>query len=131
MRRLSVQCASYILGPFGKDCALRACGLKYTSEKGERSKKKARVAVARKLAVQLPSIWKDEQAWKAFPNEPMCPPRRGEDGSKRGKSEGHGNGELSREGRDHPSGLQKNPPRDRRGRTWMPPTRREGSSRAG
>lgn len=70
MRRLLVQCAAYILGPFGKACALRTWGLKYISEKGDRSKKKARVAVARKLAVQLTSLWKNEQAWKAFPNEP-------------------------------------------------------------
>ena len=72
MRRLLVQCASYILGPFGKDCALRAWGLKYIAEKGDRSKKKARVAVARKLAVHLTSIWKNEQTWKAFPNEPAA-----------------------------------------------------------
>jgi transposase len=72
MRRLLVQCAAYILGPFGKDCALRAWGLKYIAEKGERSKKKARVAVARKLAVQLTSIWKNEQAWRPFPDEPAA-----------------------------------------------------------
>lgn len=72
MRRLLVQCAAYILGPFGKDCALRTWGLKYISEKGDRSKKKARVAVARKLAVQLASIWKNERTWKAFPNEPAA-----------------------------------------------------------
>jgi len=69
MRRLLVQCAAHILGPFGKECALRAWGLKYISEKGERSKKKARVAIARKLAVQLLSIWKNKQTWKAFPGE--------------------------------------------------------------
>jgi transposase len=69
MRRLLVQCAAHILGPFGKDCALRSWGLKYIAEKGERSKKKARVAVARKLAVQLLSIWKNQRTWKAFPGE--------------------------------------------------------------
>ncbi len=72
MRRLLVQCASYILGPFGQASALRAWGLKYISEKGERSKKKARVAVGRKLAVQLLSIWKNNQPWKPFPNEPAA-----------------------------------------------------------
>lgn len=70
MRRLLVQCASYILGPFGKDCALRAWGQKYVAEKGDRSKKKARVAVARKLAVHLLSIWKNQQVWKPFPSQP-------------------------------------------------------------
>ncbi len=67
MRRLLVQCATYILGPFGKECALRAWGLKYITEKGDRAKKKARVAIARKLAVQLLSIWKNKTDWKAFP----------------------------------------------------------------
>lgn len=67
MRRLLVQCAAYILGPFGKDCQLRRWGLKYVAEKGEKSKKKARVAVARKLAVQMLGLWKNERTWQALP----------------------------------------------------------------
>ena len=66
MRRLLVQCAAYILGPFGRDCRLRRWGLKYIAEKGEKSKKKARVAIARKLAVQLLSLWKNKGTWQAF-----------------------------------------------------------------
>lgn len=66
MRRLLVQCAAYILGPFGTDCMLRRWGLKFIAEKGEKSKKKARVAVARKLAVQLLSLWKNKQEWQAL-----------------------------------------------------------------
>lgn len=40
------------LGPFGKDCDLRRWGLK-KAEGGKRMKKRAIVAVARKLAVLL------------------------------------------------------------------------------
>ncbi|MEX0842817.1 MAG: IS110 family transposase, partial [Gemmatimonadota bacterium] len=56
-RRLLVQSAHYILGPFGPDCDLREWG-KRIVERGEaRGKKHAVVAVARKLAVLLHRLW--------------------------------------------------------------------------
>jgi transposase len=57
MRRLLVQSAQYILGPFGKDCALRRFGLARAALGGKAAKKKAVVAVARKLAVLLHRLW--------------------------------------------------------------------------
>ena len=72
-RRLLVQCATHILGPHGRDCALRRWGLRFIAEKGDRAKKKARVAVARKLAVQMLSVWKREVAWVPFPEPPTSP----------------------------------------------------------
>ena len=70
MRRLLVQGASHILGPFGMDCALRRWGLDRLAAKGDHARKKVRVAVGRKLAVQLLSIWKNEKEWVPFPAGP-------------------------------------------------------------
>jgi transposase len=58
LRRLLVSAAQYILGHFGKECALREVGLKLSERGGPRAKKKAVVAVARKLAVLMMSLWK-------------------------------------------------------------------------
>ena len=57
LRRLLVSAAHYILGPFGPDCALRAYG-QHLAGTSAREKKRAVVAVARKLAVLLLSLWK-------------------------------------------------------------------------
>jgi hypothetical protein len=50
LRRLLVGSAHYILGPFGKDSDLRRHGEKIASRGGKNSKKRAVVAVARKLS---------------------------------------------------------------------------------
>jgi transposase len=57
MRTLLVQGAHYILGPFGPDCDLRRWGLKMAERGGKNAKKRAVVAVARKLAVLLHKLW--------------------------------------------------------------------------
>lgn len=57
MRRLLVQAAHYILGPFGKDSDLRRFGLELAQRGGKNGKKRAVVAVARKLAVLLHRLW--------------------------------------------------------------------------
>jgi len=57
LRRLLVQCGHYILGPFGQDSDLRRFGLKLAERGGRAAKKKAVVAVARKLAVLLHRLW--------------------------------------------------------------------------
>ncbi len=53
LRRLLVQAAHYILGPFGEDCDLRRWGLSIAERGGKIAKRKAVVAVARKLAVLM------------------------------------------------------------------------------
>jgi transposase len=58
LRRLLVGAAHYILGPFGPDCDLRRHGLKIAERGGKRAKKRAAVAVARKLAVLLLAMLK-------------------------------------------------------------------------
>jgi transposase len=58
LRRLLVQSAQYMLGPFGEDCDLRRWGLKLAgSGKNKIRRNKAIVAVARKLAVLLHRLW--------------------------------------------------------------------------
>jgi transposase len=57
VRRLLVQCAQYFLGPFGQDSDLRRWGLKMAERGGKNGKKRAVVAVARKLAVLMHRLW--------------------------------------------------------------------------
>jgi transposase len=57
LRRLLVGSAQYILGPFGPDTDLRRYGLRLCERGGKNAKKRAAVAVARKLAVLLHRLW--------------------------------------------------------------------------
>ena len=57
LRRLLVQCAHHILGPFGQESDLRRWGPRLAERGGNAAKKKALVAVARKLAVLLHRLW--------------------------------------------------------------------------
>jgi transposase len=57
LRTMLVQCCQYILGPFGPDTDLRRWGLKLAERGGKNAKKRAVVAVARKLAVLLLRLW--------------------------------------------------------------------------
>jgi transposase len=63
MRRLATQGAQYILGPFGRDSALRRWGLSLASRGGKNAKKRAVVAVARKLVVLMHRIWITQEAY--------------------------------------------------------------------
>jgi transposase len=71
LRQLLVQAAHYILGPFGPDCDLRRHGLKLAARGGKAAKKRAAVAVARKLAVVLHRLWLTQQRY-----EPLRPERQ-------------------------------------------------------
>jgi transposase len=57
LRKLLVGSAHYILGPFGSDSDLRRHGEKIASRGGKNAKKRAAVAVARKLSVLLHRLW--------------------------------------------------------------------------
>jgi transposase len=57
LRTLLVQGAHHILGPFGADSDLRRWGLKLAERGGKSGKKRAIIAVARKLAVLLHHLW--------------------------------------------------------------------------
>jgi len=67
LRSLLVQSAQYILSRFGPDSELRRWGLKLAASGGKRSKKRAIVAVARKLAVVLLSMWRNRKKFEPFP----------------------------------------------------------------
>ena len=58
LRRLLVNAAQYILGPFGPDTDLRRFGLRIAQRGGKNAKKRAVVAVARKLAILLHHLWR-------------------------------------------------------------------------
>jgi transposase len=66
LRRLLLQCAQYILGPFGQDCDLRRFGQRIETRGGPTAKKKAAVAVARKLAVLLHRLWITTEVYDPF-----------------------------------------------------------------
>jgi transposase len=57
LRRLLVNCAQYILGPFAPDSDLRRWGLAYAATGSKTAKRRAVVAVARKLAVLMHRLW--------------------------------------------------------------------------
>jgi transposase len=67
LRSLLVQSAQYILGRFCPDSELRRWGLKLAASGGKRGKKRALVAVARKLAVVLLSMWRNRKNFVPFP----------------------------------------------------------------
>ena len=57
LRRLLVGSAHYVRSPFGSDSDLRRHGEKLASRGGKNAKKRAAVAVARKLSVLLHRLW--------------------------------------------------------------------------
>ena len=68
LRKLLVSCAHYILGPFGSDSDLRRHGEKIASRGGKNAKKRAAVAVARKLSVLLHSLWMSAEIYEPLRN---------------------------------------------------------------
>ena len=67
LRCLLVNCSHYILGPFGPPCALRAAGERIAARGGKSAKKRAVIAVARKLAVTLLALWKTGAEYQPLP----------------------------------------------------------------
>ena len=64
LRRTLVQAAHYILGPFGPDTDLRRWGLRYAESGAGNAKKRAVVAVARRLAVLMLALWKSGEVYE-------------------------------------------------------------------
>ncbi len=63
LRRLLVNAAAYILGPFGEDSDLRRYGERIAGSGSQRDKARARIAVARKLACLLHHLWRTGCVW--------------------------------------------------------------------
>jgi len=74
VRRLLVQCAQYTLGPFGKDSDLRRFGLRIAANRGKNAKKRALVAVARKLSVVMHRLLVNDEPYQALRGEAQLQP---------------------------------------------------------
>jgi transposase len=72
LRRLLVGSAHYILGPFGGDSDLRRHGEKIASRGAKNAKKRAAVAVARKLSVLLHRLWVSGEVYEPLYNANRC-----------------------------------------------------------
>jgi transposase len=68
LRKLLVSSAHYVLGPFGSDSDLRRHGEKIASRGGKNAKKRAAVAVARKLSVVLHRLWVTAEVYDPLRN---------------------------------------------------------------
>jgi transposase len=66
LRRLLVQCAQYLLGQFGPDCDIRRWGLRLAERGAKNGRRRAVVAVARKLAVVLHRVWVSGVSFRPF-----------------------------------------------------------------
>lgn len=66
LRKLLVGCAHYIMGPFGPESNLRNHGITIGTRGGKNAKKRAAVAVARKLSVLLHRLWVTGEAYQPF-----------------------------------------------------------------
>jgi transposase len=74
LRTMMVQGAHYILGPFGEDSDLRRWGRKLAEREGKNAKKRAVVAVARKLAVLLHRLWVSGEVYEPLRNSQRALP---------------------------------------------------------
>ena len=68
MRSLLIQGAHYITGPFGEDSDLRRHGEKIAARGGANAKKRALVAVARKLSVLMHHLWATGELYEPLYN---------------------------------------------------------------
>ena len=68
MRKLLVQGAHYVLGWRGPDTDLRRWGWKLAARGGKNAKKRAIVAVARKLGILLHRLWVTAEVYEPLRN---------------------------------------------------------------
>jgi transposase len=79
LRRLLVSAAHHVLGPFGSDSDLRRHGEKIAGRGGKNAKKRAVVAVARKLAVLLHHLWSSGEVYEPLYSAHCSGTKRGEE----------------------------------------------------
>jgi transposase len=68
LRRLLGQSAHWILGPFGEDCDLRRWAVRRAERGGKCAKRRAVVAVTRRLAVMLLALWRSGAVYEPLRN---------------------------------------------------------------
>jgi transposase len=73
VRKLLVGSAQYILGRFGPDTDLRRYGLRLCERGGKNAKKRAAVAVARKLEVLLHRLWVSGEGYEPLHHAKSVP----------------------------------------------------------
>ena len=61
-----MECAHHLLGRLGPDTDLKSWGLKLAERGGKSGKKRAVIAVARKLSVLLLRLWVTGEAYEPF-----------------------------------------------------------------
>jgi transposase len=66
MRMILIQCAQHVLRSVSPDSALKRWGLKLAGRHGRNAKKRAIVAVARKIAVLLHRLWTTQERFEPF-----------------------------------------------------------------
>lgn len=76
LRKLLVQGAHCILGRRGPDTDLKRWGLKLCERGGKNAKKRALVAVARKLGILLHRLWTTGEVYEPLRNSQAGPPRK-------------------------------------------------------
>jgi transposase len=74
LRKLLVQVAHCIMGRRGPDTDLKRWGLKLSARGGKNAKKRAVVAVARKLAILLHRLWVTGEVYEPLRNNQAGPP---------------------------------------------------------
>lgn len=72
LRRLLVNAATYIVGPRGQDSDLKRYGEHLQERGGQASRAKARIAVARKLAVLLHRLWVTGEVYEPLHNSAVA-----------------------------------------------------------
>jgi transposase len=77
LRKLLVQGAHYIMARRGPDTDLKRWGLKLSARGGKNARKRALVAVARKLAILLHRLWITGEVYEPLRNSQAGPPREG------------------------------------------------------
>lgn len=73
LRKLMVQCAQYILSRQGPDTDLKRWGLEIAAKGKKKAKRRAVVAVARKLAVLLHRLWVSGEAYEPRRHQAVQP----------------------------------------------------------
>jgi transposase len=68
LRKTLVNCAHFILGPMGQDSDLRRFGQRICARGGKNAKKRAVIAVARKLSVLLHCLWVSGEVYEPLRN---------------------------------------------------------------
>jgi transposase len=68
LRCLLVECAQHMMGSLGADTDLKRWGLKLAERGGKNAKKRAAVAVARKLSVLLLRLWITGEVYEPLRN---------------------------------------------------------------